>query len=127
MVRGGRLRPLAVLASQPLEIEGFGTVPPVTDFIDGDLPILSTTFGIFLPKEGTPPEVIETLNQIWAEVIPDAAPLRDYALERGALFTPAAGDAARDAVWPEIQADAWSFEAAGRAVVSPDELGIPQP
>ena len=127
MVRGGRLRPLAVLASQPLEIEGFGTVPPVTDFIEGDLPILSTTFGIFLPKEGTPPEVIETLDQIWAEVIPEAAPLRDYALERGALFTPASGELARAAVWPEIQADAWSFDAAGRAVVSPDELGIPQP
>ena len=34
MVRAGRLRPLAVLADQPLEIEGFGSVPPVTDFVE---------------------------------------------------------------------------------------------
>lgn len=127
MVRGTRLRPLAVLADKPLEIDGFGTIPPVTDFIDEPLPILSTTFGIFLPKEGTPPEVIETLDMIWADVIPEAEALRTYALERGALFTPAAGEAAFEAVWPEIQADAWSFQAAGRAEVSPEELGIPQP
>ncbi len=127
MVRAGRLRPLAVLADQPLEIEGYGTVPPVTDFVDEDLPILSTAFGIFIPKEGTPPEVIETFNQIWAEVIPNAEPLRSYALEKGALFTPASGDAAREKVWPEIQADAWSFDAAGRTTMSPDELGIPKP
>lgn len=127
MVRAGRLRPLAVLADQPLEIEGFGEVPPVTQFVDEKLPILSTAFGIFIPKEGTPPEVIETFNQIWAEVIPNAEPLRTYALEKGALFTPASGDAAREKVWPEIQADAWSFQAAGRATMSPDELGIPKP
>jgi len=127
MVRAKRLRPLAVLASQPLEIDGYGTVPPVTDFVSEPLPILSTSFGIFIPKDGTPPEVIETFNQIWAEKIPNAERLRGYALEKGALFTPAAGEAAREAVYPEIQADAWSFHAAGRTAMSPEELGIPKP
>ena len=127
MIRAGRLRPLAVLGSQPLEIEGHGTIPPVTEFIDGNLPILSTTFGIFIPKEGTPPEVIETFDRIWAEVIANSDALKKYTVERGALFTPAAGDAAREAVWPEVQADAWSFQAAGRAAVSPETLGIPKP
>jgi len=127
MVRAGRLRPLAVLASQPLEIEGYGTVPAVTDFVDTPLPILSTAFGIFIPSEGVPPEVIETFDRIWTEVIPNAEPLRSYALEKGALFTPAHGDAAQEAVWPEIQADAWSFHAAGRTTMSPEELGIPKP
>ncbi|MBJ3775826.1 Bug family tripartite tricarboxylate transporter substrate binding protein [Acuticoccus mangrovi] len=127
MVRAGRLKPLAVLADQPLEIDGYGTVPPITDFVDEKLPILSTAFGIFIPVKGTPPEVIETFDAIWSEVIPNAAPLKTYALEKGALFTPAAGDAARDKVWPEVQADAWSFDAAGRTKMSPDELGIPKP
>ena len=127
MVRGKRLRPLAVLADQPLEIEGFGSVPPITDFVDTPLPILSTAFGIFIPKEGTPPEVIATFDQIWAEVIPTAAPLTEYALNRGALFTPASGDAATKKVMPEVQADAWSFHAAGRTEMSPEELGIAKP
>ncbi len=127
MVRAQRLRPLAVLADQPLEIEGYGSVPPITDFVDQPLPILSTAFGIFIPKEGTPPEVIETFDMIWADKIPQADRLKNYALEKGALFTPAAGDAARDKVWPEIQADAWSFHAAGRTTMSPGDLGIPMP
>jgi tripartite-type tricarboxylate transporter receptor subunit TctC len=127
MVRGKRLRPLAVLSGQGLEIQGFGKIPPVTDFITTKMPILSTTFGIVVPKKGTPPEVIETLNMIWAKKIPSNAKLKGYALEKGALFTPGHGQAARDTVWPEIQADAWSFQAAGRAKVSPESLGIPKP
>ncbi len=127
MVRGKRLRPLAVLSNLALEIEGYGRIPPVTDFITGKLPNLSTTFGIVVPKQGTPPEVIETLNLIWATKIPQNAKLRAYALEKGAIFTPAHGQAARDKVWPEIQADAWSFQAAGRAKISPEALNIPKP
>ena len=127
MVRAKRLRPLAVLADQPLEIEGFGAVPPITDFVSEKLPILSTAFGIFIPKDGTPPEVIETFDRIWAEKIPQSERLKGYALEKGALFTPAAGKTAHDKVWPEIQADAWSFHAAGRTTMSPEELKIPKP
>ncbi|MGI9379507.1 MAG: Bug family tripartite tricarboxylate transporter substrate binding protein [Methyloligellaceae bacterium] len=127
MVRGKRLRPLAVLASMPLEIEGFGKVPPITDYIKKPLPILSTAFGIFIPKEGTPKEVLETFNTIWTKVIPNSSELKNYALKKGALFSPAYGDDARKRVWPEIQADAWSFHAAGRAKVSPESLGIPKP
>lgn len=127
MVRAGRLRPLAVLAGKPLEIDGYGSIPPVTDFVEEDLPVLSTAFGIFIPKEGTPPEVIETFDMLWEEVIPNAEPLKTYAAEKGAIFSPASGEAARKAVWPEIQADAWSFHAAGRTKMSPEELGIPKP
>lgn len=127
MVRGNRLRPLAVLADQPLEIEGYGTVPPITDFVSEKMPVLATGFGIFIPKEGTPPEVIETMDLIWTNRIANSSELRDYALNRGALFTPVHGEQARTAVWPEIQSDAWSFEAAGRTTMSPDELNIPRP
>jgi len=126
MVRAGRLRPLAVLADQPLEIEGHGTIPPVTDFLEEELPRLSTAFGIFIPK-GAPDEVIATFDQIWEEVIPEAEALRTYALEKGALFTPAHGEEAIAAVMPEIRADAWSFHDAGRTVMSPEELGIERP
>ena len=35
MIRGKRLRPLAVLSDRPLELEGFGTIPPITSTISG--------------------------------------------------------------------------------------------
>lgn len=127
MIRGGRLRPLAVVGGQPLEIEGFGTVPPITDFTDGDIPVLSTGFGIFLPKADTPSEVIETFNTIWDDKIANSEALKAYAHARGALFTPLRGDAALKAVWPEVQADAWSFHSAGQTKMSPEELNIPKP
>ena len=127
MVRAGRLRPLAVLADQPLTIEGYGEIPPVTNFIEGDLPRLSTAFGIFIPAEGVPPEVTQTMDAVWAEVIASSDALKSYALQKGALFTPAAGDAARDLVMPEIEADAWSFAAARRTTMSPEALGIKKP
>ena len=127
MIRGKRLRPLAVLAGQKLAIEGFGDVPPITDFVEKPLPVLSTAFGIFIPKEGTPKEVFATFDMIWKNVIPNSPELKSYAFKKGALFAPSSGQTARDRVWPEIQGDAWSFEAAGRAKISPDKLGIPKP
>lgn len=127
MVRAKRLRPLAVLADTPLEIEGFGTIPSIKDFVQAKLPVLATSFGIFVPRQGTPPEVIAAFDKIWATTIPQSKALRQYALSQGALFTPASGKAAQDQVWPQIQADAWSFQAAGRAKVSPESLNIPRP
>ena len=35
MIKGKRLRPLAVVGDQPLTIEGFGTIPPITQFVQG--------------------------------------------------------------------------------------------
>ena len=50
MIRGKRLRPLAVLSDQPLELEGFGTIPPITTTIKGYKPD-ANYFGIFVPKD----------------------------------------------------------------------------
>ena len=49
MLRGKRLRPLAVLSDKPLELEGVGTIPPITSTIQGYKPD-ANYFGIFVPK-----------------------------------------------------------------------------
>jgi tripartite-type tricarboxylate transporter receptor subunit TctC len=125
MIRGKRLRPLAVVGSEPIEITGVGRIEPVTKWA-AKLPEVATHFGIFLPK-GVPPEVIATLEKIWAEKIANSEALKKYAGERGALFTPFAGEEAQKRVWPTIQADAWMLHAAGRTKMSPDSVGIPKP
>ncbi len=53
--------------------------------------------------------------------------LKKYAQSRGAMFAPMAGEAAQKAVFPAIQAYAWTQQAAGKAKVSPDTVGIPKP
>ena len=66
MIRGKRLRPLAVVASVGIELGDY-KVEPVTKWAP-KLPEVATHFGIILPK-GVPAEVIATLEKIWAEKI----------------------------------------------------------
>ncbi|MDP1533350.1 MAG: tripartite tricarboxylate transporter substrate-binding protein, partial [Rubrivivax sp.] len=125
MIRAKRIRPLAVVGDKALEIEGFGTVPPLSQFIPGFKDPINY-FGIFVPR-GVPAEVTATLDKIWATSMANNEALKKYAQGRGAMFAPAAGDAAQTAVFPAIQAYAWTQQAAGKAKVSPDTVGIPKP
>ncbi|MGE0803423.1 MAG: Bug family tripartite tricarboxylate transporter substrate binding protein [Lautropia sp.] len=122
MIKGKRLRPLAVVGEQALTIEGVGTIPPITQFIK-DFPKVTTGFGIFIPK-GVPPEVVATVEKLWAERVVKSERLRKYAAEKGALFTPLYGKEAYDAVWPTVITDAYLLQEAGMAKVSPESLGI---
>jgi tripartite-type tricarboxylate transporter receptor subunit TctC len=125
MIRAKKIRPLAVVSDKPLVIEGFGTVPPLSQFIPGFTDPINY-FGIFVPK-GVPPEVTQTMNAIWAAQIAKGDALRKYAESRGAVFSGASGDEAQKLVMPAIQSYAWVQQAAGKAKVSPDTVGIPKP
>ena len=67
MIKGKRLRPLAVVGAKPLEIEGFGTIPPITNWVK-NVPSVDTAFGIAIPK-GVPAEVVATVEKVWNERI----------------------------------------------------------
>jgi tripartite-type tricarboxylate transporter receptor subunit TctC len=125
MIRAKKIRPLAVVGDKPLEIEGFGTVPPLSQFVPGFKDPINY-FGIFVPK-GVPTEVTAALDKVWGSQIANNAALKKYAQERGALFAPMHGDDAQKAVFPAIQSYAWTQQAAGKAKVSPDTVGIPKP
>ena len=125
MIVGKRLRPLAVIGSKPVTIDGYGTIAPLTD----DLPNLETPinyFGIFLPP-GTPEDVVKTMDTLWATKLPDDAALKQYATKRGALYAPSYGEEAQKAVFPAVQANAWQQYDSGKAKTSPETLGIPKP
>ena len=125
MIRGKRLRPLATVSDKALELEGYGTIPPLAQTLPG-FTAPANYFGVFVPK-GVPDEVIKTLEKAWAEVIANSAALKKYAAGRGALFAPASGEAAQKAVFPAVQANAWLLFDGGKAKVSPDTVGIPRP
>jgi tripartite-type tricarboxylate transporter receptor subunit TctC len=125
MIRAKKIRPLAVVGDKSIEIEGYGTIPPLSQFIPGFKDPINY-FGIFVPK-GAPPEVKQTLDKIWASEIAKSDALKKYAQARGAMFAPMAGDDAQKAVFPAIQSYAWTQHAAGKAKVSPDTVGIPKP
>ena len=125
MIRGKRLRPLATVSDTPLELEGFGTIPPLSATLPG-FTAPANYFGIFIPK-GVPDDVIKTVERIWAENISKSEAIKKYANSRGALFAPSSGEAAQKAVFPAIQANAWLLFNGGKAKVSPETVGIPKP
>jgi tripartite-type tricarboxylate transporter receptor subunit TctC len=125
MIRGKRLRPLATVSDKPLELEGYGTIPPLSNTVPG-FSAPANYFGIFIPK-GVPDEVVKTVEKIWADNIAKSEALKKYAASRGALFAPSYGEAAQKAVFPAVQANAWMLFTNGKAKVSPDTVGIAKP
>jgi tripartite-type tricarboxylate transporter receptor subunit TctC len=125
MIRGKRLRPLASVSDKPLELEGYGVIPPLSKTIPG-FSAPTNYFGIFIPK-GVPDNVIKTVEHIWATTIANSPALKKYATSRGALFNPLYGDAAQKAVFPAVQANVWNLYNGGKTKVSPDTVGIPKP
>src|SRR6476469_3261317 len=112
MIRGKRLRPLATVSDKPLELEGFGTIPPLSATVPG-FTAPANYFGIFLPK-GTPDEVVKTVQKIWSEQMVKSEALKKYATTRGALYNPLSGDAAQKAVFPAVQANVWNLHDSGK-------------
>jgi tripartite-type tricarboxylate transporter receptor subunit TctC len=125
MIRGKRIKPLAVLSDAALELEGYGSIPPVTASVKGFKPD-ANYFGIFVHKD-TPPAVQQTLDMVWKDVIAKSDTLKKYAQANGAQFAPVSGDAALKAAMPAIQSTAWQLHDAGKSKVAPDTIGIAKP
>lgn len=126
MIRARRLRPLAVLADQPLAIAGYDQpVPPITQWIP-EFESGPSYFGLFVPK-GVPDEVVYTLNEVWDSVVMKSDKLKKWASENAVIFDPAYGAQAVTKCFPMIQLDAWLKYDAGDLVINPIKLGIPRP
>lgn len=125
MIRGKKLRPLAVLSDKPLQLEGYGTIAPITKWLK-DFKSGPNYFGIFIPK-GVPQEVIDTVNKAWTDVIMKSKKIQDYAVSRGAVFAPSFGQEAQDKAFAYYQPVAWLYYEAGKTKISPDTVGIPKP
>jgi tripartite-type tricarboxylate transporter receptor subunit TctC len=125
MIRAKRLNALAVLSDKPLELEGYGTIPPITASVAGFKPD-ANYFGIFVHND-VPAPVKQTLDMVWKDVIGKSDALKKYATSNGALFAPSAGDDALKAAMPAIQTTAWQLHDAGKSKVAPDTVGIKKP
>ena len=125
MSRGKKLRPLAVLSDKPLSLDGYGTIAPITKWLK-DFKAGSNYFGIFIPK-GVPQEVVDTVSKAWESTIMKSKKIQEYAVARGAVFNPSFGQEAQNRAYSYYQPVAWLYFDAGKAKVSPDQLGIPRP
>lgn len=125
LIHDGRLFPLAVMADEPLELEGYGTVPPVTDWLP-DANTAPNYFGLFLPADA-PPDVLEAMDRVWQEKIMTSEKMRTFASQRGAIFRPVFGDAAVEVAMPYLSLNAWQQYENGDAPNNPELFDIPKP
>lgn len=125
MIRGGRIRPLAAVSNVPLELDGFGTIPSIAEWIPG-LTIAANYFGIWVPK-GVPEACIATFDMIWDNVIADSELLANYATERGAIFDPSRSELAYERGMVVTTDNVWTLWDAGRAPVDPASVGFTRP
>lgn len=125
MIRAGRLIPLAVLADKPLNLEGYGEIPPITNWIP-EIKTANNYFGIWAPAD-VPANVVETMDAIWANVISKSAALGAYAADRGAIFDPSYGDAAQAAVSPALTQNVFLLFDGGKTATDPTKLGFKRP
>ncbi len=125
MIRGKMLRPLFTISDKPVVLDGYGTIPPLSDTLPG-FKAPAAYYGIFIP-DGVPANVIQTMNQIWKTSIANSATLKNFAMSRGALFAPTSGKEAQAVAFPAVAANAWMLYKNGEAKVSPASVGIPAP
>ncbi len=122
LIRGKRLKALAVLSDQPLVLDGVDPIPPITNWIP-DMELAPDYFGIFVPA-GVPDEVVATLDKIWAEKVANSDAVKTYAETFGAVFAPSHGAEARAKAMPVVILEACSSVGRGEAVNDPATIGI---
>lgn len=127
MIKGGRIRPLAVLSDRALSIEGADEIPPITDFYpDFSAPGVTIQVGVFLPSD-VPQAVLDRMGELWENEIANSEALQKYAAQNGSIFRPVYGDEAMEMARAAVAETAWRMYDDGATKVSPDTVGIPRP
>jgi tripartite-type tricarboxylate transporter receptor subunit TctC len=124
MIRAGRIRPLAVVGTKSLTLEGVPEIPSITKALPS-FPASDNYFGIFVPK-GVPNEVVQTLEMIWKDTIAKSDALKKYATSKGAIVAVVSGDQAKKAVLPAVKETAWGLWDRKEGKVDPASVGIPR-
>ncbi|MBK9607709.1 MAG: tripartite tricarboxylate transporter substrate binding protein [Betaproteobacteria bacterium] len=126
-IKAGRLKALSVIDTEPLPLQGFPNIPPITK----EYP----EFGKYLPwgpfygiwvKRDTPEDVKATLTKAF-KTAADNAQFQTLMKDRGNVMMNVSG-AEADAFLKKWQSvTSWVLQDVGAAKVSPEKFGIPRP
>jgi tripartite-type tricarboxylate transporter receptor subunit TctC len=127
LLRAGRLRPLAMLVPEGMELEGVGAIPSAFvayPTLTEHLPI-KQAIG-FAVLDAAPDEVKTTLTEAFDAAMTSDA-VQSWLAENFYEASGASGDAAKEEFARLESLFAWTLHELGAASVDPATLGIPQP
>jgi len=124
MIRAGKLRALCTLGAEPLELDGYGTIPSIRQWYP-DFPECATYFGIMIPAD-VPTEVLEAVYKIF-EKAAKSEEFNRWAIKQGLVPVCIYGDEADRVVEKVVVRDLWLLYDRGIATISPLEFGIQRP
>jgi len=127
LLRGGQLRPLAVIDAEPLEVEGVGRIPPITDAVPSVASLLPIRqfVGFSLPVD-TPQETLELIEAAFQRAMQSEQVL-SFIRQSHSEALALSGDEAQQLVEDQEKFFTWSLYDAGLATVSPADFGIERP
>ncbi|RKR03425.1 tripartite-type tricarboxylate transporter receptor subunit TctC [Kushneria sinocarnis] len=124
-IEAGRLKPLAVVAKEP--VDALPDAPPITQALpemESYLP-WGPFWAVSVHKD-TPDQIVKTLSEAYRKGVANRE-FQQFLKNNGAEPLNLQGEEARDFLKNWQSVTAWALENAGSAKVSPEELGIPKP
>jgi len=124
MLRAKQLKALAVMDSEPLDVEGYGAIPPITNWLP-DFPSVGNRFGFFLPKD-IPADAMETITEAFKTAAASDA-IKKFAVDRGSKVVTLYGEEAEKEMEVKASRVCWLLFESGVIKNSPDKYGIAKP
>ncbi len=121
LLRGGKLRALAVTSADDLVVDGYGTIPSAQKTIP-NFPNYGSYFGIMAPAD-LPANVIAMLDAAFVKAAA-AQGVKDYAKIKGAIPSAIYGKEATALTEKLASTEAWLLYDAGAAAKSPAVFNI---
>src|SRR5512139_256211 len=124
MLRSKKLRALAVSTKEPLAIDGYGVIPPITKAVP-KFEEYGSYFGLMAPRD-LPKDVIAVLDGAFQKAAATKA-VKDYARTKGGIAISISGEKAAELTERLARKEAWIMHDAGVANKSPADFKIPKP
>jgi tripartite-type tricarboxylate transporter receptor subunit TctC len=123
MIRAKKLKPLANTSNRPLNVSGYGEVPPITKSYPA-FPLTGSHFGIMVPKD-VPKEAVDAIGKAF-DVAARSDALKKFADEKVVFLVNLKEAEALAMVDQTASITAWVLYDNGAAKISPAQFNIPR-
>jgi tripartite-type tricarboxylate transporter receptor subunit TctC len=123
MIRAKKLKPLANTSNRPMNVSGYGEVPPITKSYPA-FPLTGSHFGIMVPKD-VPKEAVDAIGKAF-DVAARSDALKKFADEKVVFLVNLKEAEALAMVDQTASITAWVLYDNGAAKISPAQFNIPR-